>query len=117
MSAGTELTPEPIVRGHDTVLLANFVHLFTPERIQDLFRRCRAAVDSGARMVAVDFWTDPTHTDPLPAALLAGEFLVMAGGSIYSFGEIEGWLSEAGWAPRDRGPLAYPASVIVAEAV
>lgn len=103
--------------GHDAVLVANFVHLFTPGKVRELFRRCRAAVEPGARMLAVDFWTDATHTDPLPAALLAGEFLIVAGGTVYSFDEIDGWLAEAGWEPRHHAPLAYPASVIVAEAV
>jgi SAM-dependent methyltransferase len=107
----------PLPGGHDTVLVANLVHLFTPGNVVTLFRRCREAVEPGARLLAVDFWTDPTHTDPLPAALIAGEFLVVAGGSVYSFEEIEAWMTETGWAPKHRGPLAYPASVIVAEAV
>jgi hypothetical protein len=31
-----------------------------------------------------DFWTDPTHTQPPLAALMAGEFLVISGeGAVY----------------------------------
>src|SRR5258708_3355382 len=47
---------------------------------------------SGGRLLLVDFWTNPTHTQPLAAALLAGEFLMIAGdGDAYSEHEAPGW--------------------------
>ena len=66
----------------------------------------------------VDFWTDPTHTYPVFAALMTGEFLVNTGnGDVYSHDEGEGWLRQAGWRPADRLPLAGPSSVLIGEAV
>ena len=103
--------------GHDVVLLANVIHYFLPGRNVELVRRVRAAVEPGARLLLVDFWTDPTHTQPLPAALMAGEFLVQVGGDVYSEEEMNGWLAEAGWRPVEKLPLAGPISAIVAEAV
>jgi hypothetical protein len=32
------------------------------------------AVETGARLLLADFWTNPTHTEPLMAALMAGTF-------------------------------------------
>ena len=74
-------------------------------------------VEVGARALLVDFWTDPSHTQPLFAALMAAELLVVAGGDVYSAAEVQGWLAETGWTMVDQQPLAGPAGLIVAEAV
>lgn len=108
---------DPIPEGHDAVIVANVAHLFLPERNLELFRRIRARVDAGARLLLVDLWTDPTHTQPLLAPLLAGEFLLFAGtGDVYSAEETRGWLQQTGWRPVAHAPLAGPSSLIVAAA-
>jgi hypothetical protein len=48
---------------------------------------------------------------------MAGEFLIVAGGDVYSAAEVQGWLAEAGWSIVGQQPLAGPAALIVAEAV
>ena len=107
---------DPLPSGQDAIIVANVVHLFSPERNRELLRRLRQATDSGGRLLLVDFWTDPTHTQPLPAALLAGEFLVIAGeGDVYSEDELSEWLAETGWRRLEHRPLAGPASLVVAE--
>ncbi|MBV9416130.1 MAG: methyltransferase domain-containing protein [Solirubrobacterales bacterium] len=103
--------------GHDVVLLANVIHYYSPEQNVDLVGRIRASVEPGARLLLVDWWTDPTHTQPLPAALMAGEFLANVGGDIYSGEEMCAWLAQAGWRSIETLPLAGPQSAIVAEAV
>jgi hypothetical protein len=103
--------------GHDVVLLANIVHYFLPQQNVELVGRVRAAVEPGARLLLVDWWTDPAHTQPLPAALMAGEFLAQVGGDVYSEQEMHAWLAQTGWQPVERLPLAGPQSAIVAEAV
>jgi SAM-dependent methyltransferase len=103
--------------GHDVVLLANVVHYFLPQQNVELAKRVRAAVEPGARLILVDWWTDPAHTQPLPAALMAGEFLAQVGGDVYSEQEMRTWLDQAGWQPVERLPLAGPQSAIVGEAV
>lgn len=109
----TDTLPE----GHDVVLIANVMHLLSPEHNLELLRRTREAVPEGARLLLVDFWTDPTHTQPLFAALMAGEFLVITGeGDVYSPVDVGGWLGESGWRLVEQQPVAGPISVIVAEA-
>ncbi len=78
--------------------------------------RAHAAPD--ARLLLVDLWMDPTHTEPPAAPLMSAEFLVVSGeGQAYSEDTAEQWLDETGWRKLERRPLAGPASVIIAEAV
>jgi SAM-dependent methyltransferase len=103
--------------GHDAIIVANVVHLFSPEHNRALLRRLRDHVSAGARLLLVDFWTDPTHTEPLIAALLAGEFLVIGGeGDVYSEEEVRSWLLQTGWRFVGHTPLADSRGLVVAEA-
>lgn len=112
-----DLLTDPLPEGHDTVLVANVIHLFSPDATRDLLRRVRAAVAEGAELLLVDFWTDPTHTKPTFASLMAGEFLIVSGhGDVYSADEAFVWLRECGFRPVKHAPLAGASSLIIAEA-
>ena len=114
---GDVLTGE-LPRGYDAFLMANVVHYFTPETNESILRRVRAVVEPGARLLLADFWTDPTHTDPLPAALMAGEFAIHVNdGDVYSVEEATAWLAGTGWRLTDHKPLAGPISLVAAAAV
>ena len=108
---------DQVPSGHDLLLIANVIHLFPPEVNRELLGRLRKAVEAGARALLVDFWTDPSHTQPLFAALMAAEFLVIAGGDVYSAAEVQGWLAETGWSMVGQRRAGRPASLIVAEAL
>ena len=102
--------------GHDVILIANVMHLFSPASNRDLLVRARQSAPTGGRLLLADFWTDPSHTDPPFAALMAAEFLMITGeGDVYSEEEVRGWLNETGWQALERKPLAGPQSLIVAE--
>jgi len=108
-------TPLPVQ--HDLIILANVAHLFSPDRNLALLQRIRLAVPDGTRLLLVDFWTDPTHTQPPFAALMAGGFQTISGeGDVYSQEEAFSWLRESGWRPLAHRPLAEAMSFIVAEA-
>ncbi len=108
---------DPLPKGHDVVLLAHVVHALVSESNLELLRRARQAVDPGARLLMVDFWMNPTHTEPLAGALMAGEFLVVGGaGDVYSVEEARGWLDKSGWRFVELRPLGGPISLLVAEA-
>jgi hypothetical protein len=107
----------PLPEGHDACLLANLIHYFSPEENQHLLSRVRGAVGAGARLLIADLWTDPSHTEPLIAALMAGEFAVhVRHGDVYSVEEGRGWLAATGWRFAGHRPLAGPFSLIEAEA-
>ena len=98
------------------MIIANIVHCFAVDRVMQLLRWVRGHAPAGARILLVDFWTDPTHTQPVFAALMAGEFLLTpGGGDVYSVDEARQWLCDTGWKTITHSPLAGPASLIVAE--
>jgi hypothetical protein len=109
---------DPIPEGHDVIMLVNVIHLFSPEHNHMLLRRIRERVPDGACLLLVDLWTDPTHTQPTFAALLAGELQIASGeGAAYSEEELREWLRESGWQAMERLPLAGPANLITAKTV
>ena len=110
-----DITPDPIPTGHDVVMINNVIHYFSPADTRMLLTRVSAAVSPGALLIAAHFWTDPTHTQPVPAALMAGEFAAhIAEGDVYSVDEITGWLEETGWEVGRHQSLAGPHSAVLA---
>jgi SAM-dependent methyltransferase len=113
---GDAMTGE-LPAGYDVFLLANLIHYWSPEQNQDLLGRVRRAAQPGSALLLADFWTNPAHTEPLQAALMAGEFAVhLRTGDVYSVEEVCGWLDHTGWRFTDHRPLAGPQSLIVAQA-
>jgi SAM-dependent methyltransferase len=108
---------EPPPPGYDVVLVANLLHYWSPTDAEAVLGRIRGSAEAGTHLLLADFWTDPTHTDPVHAALMAGEFAVhLVDGDVYSVEEVRGWLARTGWRFVDHVPLAGPQSLIVAEA-
>ncbi|MGI9032366.1 MAG: methyltransferase family protein [Acidimicrobiales bacterium] len=106
------VTPEPIMKIASGVMAAK--HLFAASELGIFEALAGSPADVDA---LADFWTDPTHTEPLHAALMAGEFAVhMRHGDVYSVEEVRGWLAETGWRFDRHAGLAGPQSVVVAEA-
>ncbi len=112
-----DIFEDKLPHGHDAVIVANVVHCFAPDRNLDLLRRVRRSVETGARLLLVDLWTDATRVNPAGAALFAGEFLVTCGeGDVYSEDDARGWLEATGWRMTRRETLAAPFSLVIAEA-
>ena len=104
--------------GFDVFLVANLVHYWSPEENRGLLERVRSAADAGTHLLLADFWTNSTHTEPVIAALLAGEFAVgLRNGDVYSVEEVRDWLDQTGWRFVHHTRLAGPQSLIVAEAI
>jgi SAM-dependent methyltransferase len=112
-----DVLTDPLPAGHDAVLIANVAHLLSPDDNRRLLERVRAVVADGARLLLVDFWTDPRHVDPPFAALMAGGFLLFSDdGDVHSEADVREWLTATGWRALERRPLVGPQSLIVAEA-
>ena len=108
----------PLPGSPDVLIVANTVHVLSVAHNLELLKAMRAGVEADARLLLVDLWMDPTHTQPPAAPLMSGEFLVMSGeGQAYGEDEADGWLGQTGWRKLERRPLAGPTSVIIAEAV
>ncbi len=103
--------------GHDVFLVANVMHYWSPADNRALLQRVHSSAEAGSFLLLADFWTDPTHTEPLQAALMAGEFAVhLQDGDVYSTEEVRSWLAGTGWRFIEHLPLAGPQSLIVAKA-
>src|SRR5262249_52037375 len=108
---------DPIPEGHDVVLMADFIHLFDPAKIQLILKRVREAVAPGARLLLVDRWMNADHTSPVLSALLAATFLLGSGDAAnYSPDEAEPWLRATGWRLLEHRPLAGTTSIVIGEA-
>lgn len=115
---GADVLTDVLPTGHDLVMVNNLLHYFTPETNGTLLRRVADVSEPGSRLLLADFWTDATHTSPLPAALMAGEFAAhVPDGDVYSVEEISEWLGSAGWRFETHQSLAGPQSVVVATRV
>jgi SAM-dependent methyltransferase len=107
---------DPLPDGHDAMIVANTVHVLSAAHNLDLLRNMRAHAAAGAKLLLVDLWMNPSHSEPPLAPLISGEFLVMSGeGQAYGEDTAEEWLRQTGWRKLERRPLAGPASVIIAE--
>jgi len=116
VTVGDAMT-EPLPSGHDVFLLANLIHYWSADDNRELLQRVRSAAAVGSQLLLADFWTDRTHTEPVHAALMAGEFAVhLRNGDVYSVDEAREWLNETGWRFIEHKALAGPQSLIVAEA-
>lgn len=103
--------------GHDVFLVANIAHYWSPTTNIALLQRVRQAAAPGSTLLLVDFLTDATHSRPVQAALLAGEFAAhLKDGDVYSVEEVRSWLPGSGWRFTAHLPLTGPQSVVVAEA-
>ena len=110
-----DIQKDSIPEGHDVVLIANVMHIFSPERNCKLLSAIRKKTPDQAKLLLIDFWTDSTHTKPVLSALLAAEFLNWSGqGDTYSVEEVSDWLSQTGWKFMDHRELYGPFSLIVA---
>jgi len=113
-----EIFKAPLPQDHDVLLLANVVHHCSEARNLELLEKLRATTQKGARLLLVDFWSDPTHSEPMAAALMSGTFLLVSGeGQTYSEQEADEWLEKAKWRKLECKPLTILNSVIVAEAI
>lgn len=113
-----DLAKDPLPQGHDVLIVANTAHVLSVARNIALLDKLRTGVAPGARLLLVDLWTDPTHTQPPAAPLMSGEFLVISGeGQAYSEVEADAWLAQTQWKKIERKPLAGPGSLIIAEAI
>src|SRR5262249_1455400 len=110
VSAYVSLTVQ--IASRDTVQLVRA----RPAHNIELMRKIRAHVMPGARLLLVDLWTDPSHSQPSAAALMSGQFLLTSGeGQVYSEQEADEACANQ-MKKLERKTLAGPASCIIAEA-
>jgi 2-polyprenyl-3-methyl-5-hydroxy-6-metoxy-1,4-benzoquinol methylase len=98
--AGDAFTVDLPERFYDRVVIANVLHLESPERAVVLIHRAAAALAPGGELVIVDILSDGTQEAERTRAIY-GLHLAMRTerGSAHEAGVMEGWLVDVGFAP------------------
>lgn len=92
--------------GYDSILFANQLLIWSPDEIVKLLRRARRALSPSGAVMIFSAISDDDGSGPLYAALDNVYFssLPSDAGFIYSWGQYEGWVKEAGFRSVERRP-------------
>jgi precorrin-6B methylase 2 len=91
-------------QGYDVVLLFNIVHGFRPEQNIDLLCKIAKAMNPGGQVIIAEQVVGKVSTPIANAtnALFGLSFFHLINGNVYSFEEIAGWLTAAGFSSPER---------------
>ncbi|MFI9103073.1 methyltransferase [Streptomyces fildesensis] len=92
--------------GHDCVLFANQLVIWSPEQNVRLLGKAYAALPDGGRVLVFNAMSDDSGDGPLYAALDNVYFATLpaASSTIYRWGQYEEWFAAAGFAKAERLP-------------
>ena len=95
-----DLLKDEIPGPFDVIWYSNVLHIYSPEQNLNVFRRARAALAEGGRLLIQDaFLHDREALYPEEASLFAVSMLLFTDtGNTYSVAETTMWLKEAGFA-------------------
>ena len=110
-----DLRTDAYGRDFDLVLASAICHMLGPDENVALFRKIRAALAPGGRVVVHDFVLDDDKAGPRSGALFALNMLVgTLHGSSYSAEEYCAFLAQAGFEGARTVPLPGPTDLVVA---
>ena len=94
-----DLLRDEIPGPFDVIWYSNVLHIYSPEQNLDVFRRAKAALTEGGRLLIQDaFLHDREALYPEEASLFAVSMLLFTDtGNTYSVAETTTWLKEAGF--------------------
>jgi len=100
---------------HQVATLGQILHSESVERSRALLRRTHAALAPGGTIAIAEFLVDADRRGPMSGLIFAVNMLVNTeAGDTYSFDEIAGWLTEAGFVNPRQLPAPGPAPLILA---
>jgi len=95
--------------------LGHILHSEGVERSRALLRRTQAALAAGGTIAIAEFLVDADRRGPMNGLIFAVNMLVNTeAGNTYSFDEIAGWLTEAGFTNPRQLPSPGPSPLILA---
>lgn len=101
--------------GHEIATLGHILHSEGVTRSKALLAKTHAALTSGGTIVIAEFLVNASRTGPVNGLIFAVNMLVNTDcGGTYSFEEIAGWLSEAGFVDARTIPSHGPSPLILA---
>lgn len=95
----------------DAYLFCHFFTIWSPAKDKAILKKCYQALPSGGRVILFNMMQEDDENGPLTAALGSPYFLAVATGEgmLYTWGEYESWMQEAGFQNirRQRLPLDH----------
>jgi len=108
---------EVAVARHDTVVLANVLHLHGAAACAELCAAAGRAVAPGGTVAIVDFHVEPDRSGPLASLLFAlGMAIYTDAGDVHDADAIAGWLADAGLVDVELQRLASDPSALLVRA-
>ncbi len=112
---GGDLLQADFGNSHQVATLGHILHSEGIERSRALLRRTHAALAPGGTIAIAEFLVDADRRGPLNGLIFAVNMLVNTeSGNTYSFDEIVGWLTEAGFTNPRQLPGLGPSPLILA---
>jgi len=103
-------------RGHDIATLGHILHSEGEQRGRALLKKTFDALAPGGTIAIAEFLVDASRTGPLTGLFFAVNMLVNTDcGDTYSFEEIAGWLTEAGYVNTRTVASPGPSPLILAD--
>ncbi|RLU81340.1 methyltransferase [Streptomyces griseocarneus] len=104
--AGGDMFTDPFPTGHDCLLFANQLVIWSPEENRALLRKAYDALPDGGRVLIFSAMSDETGDGPLYSALDNVYFATLPTGNsmIYHWAQYEEWLTDAGFSEVVRLP-------------
>jgi hypothetical protein len=100
--------------GTDCILFGHFFTIWSEEKDRALLKKCYETLPPGGSVIIFNMMQRDDGAGPLSAAMGSPYFLTLATGEgmLYTWGEYESWMKEAGFAkvtrqvlPRDHGVI------------
>lgn len=93
-----DYTKDDLPCGFDLVFLSAIIHSNSFEINQDLVKKCYHSLNSGGKIVILDWIMNDAKTEPVQGAIFSINMLVgVKGGDCFSEGEVSTWLNKAGF--------------------
>ena len=97
-TATVNVFADPLPSGCDGVVIANFLHDFSPERAASVLRSAHAALPSGGRLVVMEIAPEDDRSGPPLASVFTVTMIVNTeGGSAYTRAELKTMIEAAGF--------------------
>ncbi|BCA56849.1 O-methyltransferase, family 2:Generic methyltransferase [Nitrospira sp. KM1] len=94
-----DLLSDEIPGTYDVIWYSNVLHIYSPEENRTVFRKAKAALSPGGRLIIQDaFLHDPQGIYPVDASLFAVSMLLFTEtGDTYSVKDVTAWLANEGF--------------------
>lgn len=104
----------PFGDGYDLVLIPNFLHHFDVATCERFLRKVHASLAPGGKVVTVEFVPNEDRVSPPAAARFSLTMLATTpSGDAYTFTELDGMLTRAGFSKSEARPLPMSTSTFI----